>query len=287
MQSLFSRPPFEPTRMPYRVHTYGRVADSARHATMGTYNNDAMLTVFLRGTGYYRRQDAVQTITGGMVGIVLPGPEVGILLSDENDAYEHVFCRFAGALALATAKRILQARGGENFSPCPFWLEVAQPLIAMLGNRLPLQAEDRVYADRTRPCDAMLAQALAILDCPSGPEPGLTARAVASFIAERLSMPTDLDVMAGFFGVTKEYLCRRVKALTGRTPLELWRDAKIRWAKTLLEHARLDVWETARRVGFDDPYYFSRVFKRCTGHSPSHFLALARKAGANANDSRA
>lgn len=269
MSNLYKRAPFPPTQMPYRVHTHGRIVDTPRHATLGTYHGDCMLTIFLEGKGYYRCGNVSQPIEAGMVGVVLPGPGVGVLLADEREPYDHLFCRFCGDLALAAARRVVHSRGGASFAPSPLWMEVAKPLTRMLAT---YKGEDAAFADRMRPCDGLLAEALAILDCPAGPGPGLTALSVEAFISERVSVKADLRTMADHFGVTREYLCRRVKTLTGRSPLDLWREEKIRWAKALLHQAGLSVAETARRVGFDDPYYFSKVFKQSTGQSPSRYL---------------
>lgn len=271
-QSLFSRPLFPPTRMPYRVHTCGRVAQMPRHATMGTYNDDGMLFVFLAGAGHYQQKQRVCRVEPGMIGVVLPGAEVGVLFSDEKNPYDHLYCRFNGALALEVSRRISQAHDGASFFKSPLWLEVSSPLAILASSPPGTQGDDEVLADRMRPCDALLAQSLCILDCPEALGSGLTAWAVERFIAERLSLPMELDLMAEFFGVSKEYLCRRVKKLMGRSPLDLWREAKINWAKILLRKAGFGVAETARRVGFEDPYYFSRVFKQCTGTSPRQFL---------------
>lgn len=275
MLSLFERPVFPPTQMPYRVHSCGRIVNQPRHATQGTYNQDCMLTVFLKGIGYYRHEGEDIQVRPGMVGLVLPQPQPGILIADESDPYDHFFCRFTGEVALTAARRIIRARGGEVFAPSDLWPEVAEVLQRIQALRIPYEPEADTYTDRMRPCDGLIAQALAILDCPEEGRGGLTAGAVGGFIGEHLAQPLRIAAMAEHFSVTKEYLCRRVRALTGRSPLDLWREAKINWAKTLLTQAGMSVAETARRVGFDDPYYFSKVFKKCSGTSPAHFLRRA------------
>ncbi|GAA1270437.1 AraC family transcriptional regulator [Saccharothrix xinjiangensis] len=72
-------------------------------------------------------------------------------------------------------------------------------------------------------------------------------------------------------GVTPGYLTEAVKAATGRTPSELVREARTREAKRLLAKTDLAVRQVAARVGFADPAYFCRFFRRETGVSPGGF----------------
>jgi YesN/AraC family two-component response regulator len=47
--------------------------------------------------------------------------------------------------------------------------------------------------------------------------------------------------------------------------------SRVKQAKALVVSTELKVTEIAFRVGFDDPAYFSRVFRRYTGRSPRAF----------------
>lgn len=76
---------------------------------------------------------------------------------------------------------------------------------------------------------------------------------------------------AARLGVTPGHLTEVVKAATGRTPSQLLREARAKEAKRLLAGTELTVGQVARRVGFADPAYFCRFFRRETGVSPGDF----------------
>ena len=76
---------------------------------------------------------------------------------------------------------------------------------------------------------------------------------------------------AARIGVSAGHLTDVVKAATGRTPSQLIREAKAKEAKRLLAGTDLTVRQIARRVGFADPAYFCRFFRRETGVSPGDF----------------
>ncbi|MEG0936327.1 MAG: helix-turn-helix transcriptional regulator, partial [Clostridia bacterium] len=48
-------------------------------------------------------------------------------------------------------------------------------------------------------------------------------------------------------------------------------DYRVEEAKKLLRDTNLHIYEVAERVGFPNPYYFSKVFKEATGVSCKHY----------------
>ena len=69
-------------------------------------------------------------------------------------------------------------------------------------------------------------------------------------------------------GLSRVQLYRKVKALTGQTPVELLRKARLVKARRMLEQTDKAVSEIAYEVGFTSPSYFNKCFKDEFGVSP-------------------
>ncbi len=84
---------------------------------------------------------------------------------------------------------------------------------------------------------------------------------------------SDLSVQdyASQLGVSVNHLNKTVKSATGYTPGQLIRQEVILEAKRLFQHTDLTATEVSYRLGFDDPSYFGRFFKREVGISPGKF----------------
>lgn len=70
-------------------------------------------------------------------------------------------------------------------------------------------------------------------------------------------------------GFSRVQLYRKVKALTGQTPVELLRKARLSKARHLLETTDQSIAEIAYHVGFTSPSYFNKCFKDEFGCNPS------------------
>ena len=101
-------------------------------------------------------------------------------------------------------------------------------------------------------------------------------RGDATFIArfkevvqQRLS-DSDLSVedISASLHLSRVQLYRKVKALTGCTPVDLLRKARLSEAYRLLLDSDLSVSEIAYKVGFTSPSYFTKCFKDEYGKVP-------------------
>lgn len=84
-------------------------------------------------------------------------------------------------------------------------------------------------------------------------------------------MPGTIAFYAGETGISENYLSRLVKKTTGRS-VGAWIDiVRIQRARRLLTETKEPVIDIAATVGIEDQSYFSRLFKKNTGLTPSAF----------------
>jgi AraC-like DNA-binding protein len=79
--------------------------------------------------------------------------------------------------------------------------------------------------------------------------------------------------LAAELGVSPFTFFRQFRHDVGTTPLAYVSELRFARAEHLLTGSRLPVEEVARRVGFGDPAYFSRFFRRRAGRPPSSYRA--------------
>ncbi len=79
-------------------------------------------------------------------------------------------------------------------------------------------------------------------------------------------------------GLSTERLNRMLRTETGHNAQALLHDRLLREAARQLVHVASPVSSLAFELGFDDPAYFCRFFKRCTGVSPREFRTRALSA---------
>ncbi|MBR1838993.1 MAG: helix-turn-helix domain-containing protein [Prevotella sp.] len=93
---------------------------------------------------------------------------------------------------------------------------------------------------------------------------------VRSYIDEHIA-DEDLTIpaLASAMGMSRATFFTRFKELTSLSPQDYLIHYRIAHARRLLEGTALGVAEVAYRCGFSDPKYFSRVFKKIEGMSPS------------------
>ncbi|MDB2606999.1 ATP-binding protein [Zobellia sp.] len=96
---------------------------------------------------------------------------------------------------------------------------------------------------------------------------------VSHLIDENISN-ADLNTsfLCNELGVSSSKLYRKIKELTDLSPNEFVRTVRLKKSVQLLKTKKYNVSEVTDLVGFNDPLYFSRRFKKQFGFPPSKFL---------------
>jgi len=72
--------------------------------------------------------------------------------------------------------------------------------------------------------------------------------------------------------LSPDHLRKLFQKAYGKAPIDFLTELRVNEAKHLLEIGGFPVKEVSQRVGFTDPYYFSRVFRKVTGRWPSRYV---------------
>ncbi len=81
----------------------------------------------------------------------------------------------------------------------------------------------------------------------------------------------DINTFADELNLSKSSLYRKIKTITGLSPIEFIRNIKLKHASIMLKNNTISISEVAYAVGFSDPKYFSSCFKNEFNITPSEF----------------
>ena len=88
-------------------------------------------------------------------------------------------------------------------------------------------------------------------------------------IRKNMSNPNlKMDDLGEEMGLSRVQLYRKVKAITGVSPVELLRQVRLQHGYVLLTTTNKTVAEIALEVGYNNPGYFSKCFKEQYGKLP-------------------
>lgn len=91
------------------------------------------------------------------------------------------------------------------------------------------------------------------------------------FIHEHFHESLSMTQLSAISNVSESYISRLFQKSLGMSPMRYLNSIRIDISKKLLLDCSLSINEIATKVGFSDPLYFSRVFRKFTGISPSQF----------------
>jgi len=95
-----------------------------------------------------------------------------------------------------------------------------------------------------------------------------------AYMKQNLDKPLQVSTLSVLTRVSPSYFFALFKRATGHTPIDFFIHLRMRRACELLAETNLSVKEVAALLGYDDQFYFSRVFKAVNHIPPGRYRAL-------------
>lgn len=153
-------------------------------------------------------------------------------------------------------------QGVDDYIPKPF-----RPDYLRIRARKLIEKQQRLM-------EKLRSQAVLIPgDRDQNPLDDLFLQKVIDCIRENISNEDfSVEELGSRVGMSRSNLFRRIKAISGQTPVEVICYIRLRHSLGLLLERKLNVSEIAYEVGFKNPSSFSKSFKKQFGKAPSDYL---------------
>lgn len=92
-----------------------------------------------------------------------------------------------------------------------------------------------------------------------------------TYFNENYNQDISIENYAQTRGMSVSWFIRNFKKYTGMTPMQFIVSLRVNNAQILLEQTNYSIYEIAKIVGYDDQLYFSRLFRKQKGVSPSQY----------------
>lgn len=226
-----------------------------------------ILACAVSGRAHYRIGDAAHEIRGGDV-LVLPRGAVHAASSDRDEPWHFVSVAFSVAGG--------RDRAAPDFARIPSVTQLAgtdtarlfQDMYAAYARRSP------GYLLQVRGLVSLVLHRLVTVHGTSEPQRQVSRRmrAVTDLLLDHVDRTYSVDELAAVAGLSTSRFRALFKDATGVTATRFQQRLKIEKATEYLTSGEYNVSETARATGFRDVFYFSHLYKRVTGLTPSSVM---------------
>lgn len=94
------------------------------------------------------------------------------------------------------------------------------------------------------------------------------------YMERHFQLEISLEDVANYVGVTPQHFSKIFKQETGRNYVDWLTELRMELAKQYLTDGKRTIKEVCYLVGYKDPNYFSRIFKKVQGVTPSEYIRL-------------
>lgn len=163
--------------------------------------------------------------------------------------------------------------GVDDYITKPFSAEYLKLRVHnIICQRMMLQQS---YVDQIRPDDKRTYQLESpqIVDADNE-----MMKSLLACLEKRIDDPSlKIEELAGAVHLSRSVFYGKIKAMTGMTPVDFVRHIRMQRAQELIKKSEYPFSQIAYKVGFSDPKYFSKCFKKAMGITPSEYREKARQ----------
>lgn len=262
-----------PLTAPLYPNALGYYPTARGHAMRRDQHEDNLVIYCRAGKGLVDHGEGWRPLHGGQL-LVLPQGVAHRYQSDPDEPWSIWWAHYDG---LATAHHHahwgVQGAAILDVGHSPLLLQQFSALLASrnTGYQLPalIQACAVLAYLFTTFAREIASQSLRRQDSHGTDAAGL-ARARAH-MEERLQGQTSLDELAALAGLSRWHFIRAYRDAYGYSPIQHFLHRKMEFACELLDARTSSITDVAYRMGYDDPAYFSRLFRRIIGLSPQAY----------------
>ncbi|AWY00121.1 transcriptional regulator [Marinomonas primoryensis] len=250
----------------------GYYKNAAGHRMSRNQHDDYLLIYCVSGEGFLRIDQQDYRVSAGDL-LVLPKNGIHSYRADESNPWSIYWLHCDGTLA---------ADYFQSVEAMP-----AQPVLS-LGLHPRLVADFEALLDMRQSSQLLVAYlhsssllrqimthiALLKTQMQHHYDKSLNMSAIQSLMLTHLHEKLDIETLAATANLSKYHFIKRYKALTGRTPINDFIHMKIERACHLLDISDQSMAEIGWAIGYEDAYYFSRVFHKVMGISPSRYRSI-------------
>ena len=180
----------------------------------------------------------------------------------DNMATSHIPVILLTARALSRHQVEGYQSGADAYLTKPFQPEV---LLACISNMLQSRIHLRQLWSQSTPAEPVAAEQKS-----SNRENVFLQRFQQTLSTHLADSNFSIEDLGSELGLSRVQMYRKVKALTGQSPVELLRTARLQRGRELLQTTDKTISEVAYEVGFTSPSYFSKCFKEEFGQLPGN-----------------
>ncbi len=247
----------------------GFYPQAAGHRMRRTRHEDHLLIYCRAGQGWLKVGEQHYEVRGGDL-LLLPAGVAHEYGADSQRPWTLYWVHFAGTHSGAFIE-LLGNRPWRRIGVLPRLLAEFEALLALQKQGLSLPHYLHA-AHQLQSLLSFVAVLPAQLTLKSGRR--LDVEAVHSYMRQHLPDQLNLEQLAAQFKLSRFHFARVYRELTGHSPMQDFIQLKMAQACRLLDEGELNVRQVAEQLGYDDSYYFSRLFKQVVGIAPSHYRAL-------------